>query len=146
MFDLIRDAPIEEKRAWILLTVSATAYTAYLLTLTQQARHTPLSDLPYAPALLWSVALSIMASILLSIAVSIASPRHANRKDQRDADIHRIGEYTGQSFLVIGGVAALIMSMLEIDHFWIANALYLAFVLSALLGSAAKIVMYRKGL
>ena len=37
------------------------------------------------------------------------------------------------------------MSMAELNHFWIANAIYLAFGLSSLLGSAAKIVAYRRG-
>ena len=36
--------------------------------------------------------------------------------------------------------------MLEVDWFWIANALYLGFVLSALLGSVTKIGLYRRGL
>ncbi len=37
------------------------------------------------------------------------------------------------------------MSMAELNHFWIANVIYLAFVLSTLLGSAAKIAAYRRG-
>ena len=37
------------------------------------------------------------------------------------------------------------MAMAEADHFWIANVIYLAFVLSAILGSIAKIVAYRRG-
>lgn len=45
----------------------------------------------------------------------------------------------------MGGVAALLMAMAEWDHFWIANVIYLAFVLSAMLGSVAKIVAYRRG-
>ena len=60
-------------------------------------------------------------------------------------EIYRFGEHIGQSFLVVGGVAALIMAMAEWDHFWIANVIYLAFVLSAILGSVAKIVAYRRG-
>ena len=67
------------------------------------------------------------------------------QKDQRDREIHRFGEYIGQSFVVIGGVAALVLAMAEADHFWIANAIYLAFVLSSVLGCAAKIVAYRRG-
>jgi hypothetical protein len=66
-------------------------------------------------------------------------------KDQRDRDIYRLGEYTGQSFVVIGGLAGLILAMLRVDTFWIANAIYLCFVLSALLGSMAKIGLYRFG-
>ena len=37
------------------------------------------------------------------------------------------------------------MSMAELSHFWIANVIYLAFVLATLLGSAARIVAYRRG-
>ena len=77
--------------------------------------------------------------------MGIFSPREAGKKDQRDREIYRFGEYIGQSFVVIGGVAALLMAMAEWDHFWIANVIYLAFVLSAILGSVAKIVAYRPG-
>ena len=52
---------------------------------------------------------------------------------------------TGQSSVVVGGVAVLIMAMAEVDYFWIADAIYLAFVLSGILGSAAKLVAYRRG-
>jgi len=33
----------------------------------------------------------------------------------------------------------------EVEHFWIANAIYLAYVVAALISSIAKIVVYRKG-
>jgi hypothetical protein len=36
--------------------------------------------------------------------------------------------------------------MAELPYFWIANAVYLAFFLSAALASVAKIVAYRRGL
>jgi hypothetical protein len=38
------------------------------------------------------------------------------------------------------------MAMAELPHFWIANVIYLGFVLSAVLGSTLKIVAYRRGL
>jgi hypothetical protein len=69
----------------------------------------------------------------------------AGKKDQRDREIYRFGEYIGQSFVVIGGVTALLMAMAEWDHFWIANVIYLTFVLSAILGSVTKIIAYRRG-
>jgi hypothetical protein len=46
---------------------------------------------------------------------------------------------------VIGGVAGLALAMGSADRFWIANAIYLGFTLSALVESAAKIVAYRLG-
>ena len=49
----------------------------------------------------------------------------------RDKEIDRLGERVGSSFVVIGGLGALVLAMLDVDCFWIANAMYLAFVLSA---------------
>jgi len=85
------------------------------------------------------------AAIVAHIVVGIASPKDIDKKDQRDREIYRPGEYVGQHFVAIGAVAALGLSMAELNHFWIANVIYLAFVLSTLLGSAAKVVAYRRG-
>ncbi|MGN9838555.1 hypothetical protein ACTMTI_10595 [Nonomuraea sp. H19] len=136
----------EEKRAWIMVVVSLCAYGTYLAIVLGSAGGGPLTEVPYVAPLLWSIGGAIVASIVLHIAVSMAAPRDIGKKDQRDREIHRYGEYTGQWFLVLGGVAALVMAMAELDHFWIANVIYLAFVLSAVLGSVLKIVAYRRGL
>lgn len=135
----------EEKRAWIMLVVSAAAYAAYLIIIVGRAGPTPLAEVPYASALLWSIGIAIGVQILLTIVAGIAAPESAKKKDQRDREIHRLAEYIGQSFVIIGGVAALLMALAELDHFWIANVIYLAFVLSAVLGSVAKIFAYRRG-
>ncbi len=136
---------MEEKRAWIMLVVTVFGYSAYLIVVLRRAGSGPLVDVPYVAALLWTIGAAIVASIVLNIAAAVASPRDAGRKDQRDREIGRFGEHIGQSFVVIGGVAALVMAMAELDHFWIANTVYLAFVLSSLLGSIAKIAAYRWG-
>ena len=136
---------LEEKRAWIMAVVAICAYAVYLIVVLGRAGSVPLVDVPYVATLLWTVGAAIVASIVLHAAASIASPKDAGRKDQRDREIGRFGEHIGQSFVVIGGVAALVMAMAELDHFWIANAVYLAFVLSSLLGSIAKIAAYRWG-
>jgi hypothetical protein len=38
------------------------------------------------------------------------------------------------------------LAMAEFEYFWIANAIYLAFVVSALTASVVKIAAYRRGL
>ncbi|MGW5848911.1 hypothetical protein ACWFQ8_13335 [Streptomyces sp. NPDC055254] len=136
---------VEEKRAWIMIVVSVVSYAVYLAVVLGRAGGLPLAQVPYEQALLWSVGASIAASILLHVAVSALSPEDANVRDQRDREIGRFGEHIGQSFVVIGAVTGLVLAMLEAAPFWIANAIYLAFVLSALLGSATKIVSYRLG-
>jgi hypothetical protein len=135
----------EEKRAWIMAVVAAGTYVAYLAIILGRAGHMALTEVSYVSTLLWTVGISIVASIVLNIVVAMGSPRGADRKDQRDREIGRFGEHIGQSFVVAGGVAALVMAMARLDYFWIANAIYLAFVLSAILGSVAKIFAYRRG-
>jgi hypothetical protein len=49
-------------------------------------------------------------------------------------------------YLVAGAAAALVMAMAKVDYFWIANVVYLGFVLWAVAGSVLKLVAYRRGL
>jgi hypothetical protein len=135
----------EEKRAWIMAVVTVIAYGAYVAVTLGRTGHTPLPEVPYIAAMLWSIGGAIVANIALVIVVAIASPKDCDKKDERDREIYRFGEYVGQSFIVIGAVAALGMSMARLDYFWIANVIYLGFVLSAILGSVARIVAYHRG-
>lgn len=135
----------QEKRAWIMLVVSVAAYATYaVVILSRSGGEHPLAKVPYAAALLWTVGASILASIALEIGLGIVNPRASRLKDERDRRIGQLGDYTGQSFVIIGAVAAMLMAMAGWDRFWIANVIYLGFTLSAILGSVAKIIVYRK--
>ncbi|SEM55105.1 hypothetical protein [Nonomuraea pusilla] len=135
----------EEKLAWNMAVVSAVAYVTYLVLLLGKAGGGPLADVPYAATMLWTIGSAVVVTIVLRVVVAALAPEDADRKDQRDREISRFGEHMGQSFVVTGAVAALGMAMAGVDQFWIANVLYLAFVLSAVTGSVAKIVAYRRG-
>ncbi|GAA0435514.1 hypothetical protein Acor_56010 [Acrocarpospora corrugata] len=136
---------LEEKRAWVLIVVSLGAYTIYVVTILGRAGDGPLADVAYAGALLWTIGGAIVAAIVAHIAMAIAGGHGADRTDERDREINQVTERIGQSFVVIGALAALVMAIAELRHFWIANAVYLAFVLSSVLSSFAKIVAYRRG-
>jgi hypothetical protein len=136
----------EERSAWIMLVVTIAAYGAYAVVIFTRSASMPLSEVPYVGAMLWSIGGAIAGGILLNILSGMLLMRGAPRKDQRDREIYRFGEYVGQSFLVVGGVGALIMAMAEAPHFWIANTVYLAFGLSAACASVAKLAAYRRGL
>jgi hypothetical protein len=47
--------------------------------------------------------------------------------------------------LGIGMVGPFVLALVEADHFWIANAMYLVFVLQAVAGTVMKLVAYRRG-
>lgn len=134
----------EEKRAWIRLIVAVIAYAAYVVTVLRRADGGPLPDVPYTAALLWTIGGAIVASIVAEIGMSVVNPKASRLKDVRDREIGRLGEHTGQAFVVIGAVAAMLMAIAEWDRFWIANVIYLCFVLSAILGGVTKIVLYRR--
>jgi hypothetical protein len=138
-----RIVAFEEKRAWIMLVVSVAAYAAYLIIILGRTADTPLAEVSYVATMLWTIGAAIVVSIVINIAAALAAPRDARKKDQRDREINRLGEHIGQSFVIIGALAALLMALAELDYFWIANVIYLAFVLSAVLGSVAKIFAYR---
>jgi hypothetical protein len=134
----------QEKRAWIMLVVSAAAYAAYAATVLSRAGGHPLPRVSYAAALLWTVGAAILASIVAETALGVVNPRASRLKDARDRQIGQLGDHIGSSFVVIGAVAAMIMAMAGWDRFWIANVIYLCFFLSAILGSVTKVIAYRK--
>ena len=135
----------QEKRAWIMLVVAAGTYAAYVITMVSRANGGPLAEVPYAATLLWTIGAATIASTVAEIVLGIANPRASRDKDVRDREVGRLGDYTGYAFVVIGAVAAMLMAMARWEPFWIANVIYLCFVLSAVLGSVTKVVVYRRG-
>jgi len=136
---------LEERRSWAFLVVAVVAYGVYLATVLAGAASAPLVDVDYVPAMLWSIGSAIVAGIVLGIVLGIFTPRRDQPKDVRDRDIAQLGDRVGQSFLVVGGVAALLLAITEAPYFYIANVMYLCSVLSAVLGSVTRVVVYRRG-
>ncbi|BCJ56580.1 hypothetical protein [Micromonospora endophytica] len=135
----------EERRAWIMLMVSLLAYTGYAAVLLSRAEGGSLTATPYVAAMLWTIGGAMVASILAEIGMGVLNPRASRVTDDRDREIGRLGDRVGQAFVVIGAVAAMLMAMAQWHWFWIANVIYLCFVLSAVVGSLAKVIAYRKG-
>ena len=125
----------EEKGTWVYLVASAGAYVVYLAIVLGRVLSTPVAEVPYISVLLWTTGASIVASIAGRVLVETARPSDSRRSDVRDKEISRFG-----------AGAALCMAMARWDYFWIANVLYLGFVLWAIAGSVLKLVAYRRGL
>jgi hypothetical protein len=134
----------EEKGTWVYLVTSAGAYVVYLVIVLGRALHTPVAQVPYAAVLLWTNGIAITASMVGRGLT--ARPSDSRRGDVRDREIYRLGEYVSRWFLIAGAGAALVMALARWNYFWIANALYLGFVLWAVAGSVVKLVAYRRGL
>ena len=136
----------EEKGTWAYLVASAGAYAVYLAIILGRLVQTPVAEVPYISVLLWTTGASMVASTAGRVLLETASRSDSRQRDVRDKEIYRFGEYASRWFLVAGAAAGLCMAMAKWDYFWIANVLYLGFVLWAVAGSVLKLVAYRRGL
>jgi hypothetical protein len=136
----------EEKGTWVYLVTSAGAYAVYLAITLGRLASAPAAQVPYVAVLLWTAGASIIANVVGRVLVETARPSDSRRSDARDKEIYRFGEYASRWFLVAGAAAGLVMAMAKWDYFWIANVIYLGFVLWAVAGSVLKLVAYRRGL
>ena len=137
---------VEEKRAWAMAITAVVGYAVYVLIVLLGRDGRPLTETPYAGALLWTILFGIVVGITTGIWFGVAARNDGLQADERDREIGRFGDHIGQSFVVIGGISAMALAVFEAPYFWIANVLYLCFVLSAVLGSLAKISAYRRGI
>jgi hypothetical protein len=138
----------EEKNTWVFAVIAPLGYLVYLALLFGGGQ--PFSATgyvwPMVGTILGAVVAGILGGIAVGIVTSVVSGEEAGKSDLRDKQINRFGEQIGNSFIVIGGVGALILCFVQAEHFWIANLLYLCFVLAGILSSVAKLIAYRKGL
>ena len=159
--------PFEEKVTWVSLVVGIVVPIWYFATVLGQLGETAAADIAYQRPLVIAIIASIVLTIAGAIATGIATgiggevraeitaqatgqrpattTDEIGRSDERDADISRRGDLIGFYAASAGLVVVLVITMLEYDHFWIANALYLSFVIASLVSGVAKIVAYRRG-
>ena len=136
----------EEKGKWVYLTVSTLAFVTYVGIILSKAQNMALAEVSYASTLLWVLGISITVTILSQIAIAIAKPGEADRKDIRDKEINRFGDNVGGIVLGVAMIVPFLFALNGVSHFWIANTMYAAFLLSAVVSSIVKIVAYRRGL
>ena len=136
----------EEKGTWAYLVTSAAGYAVYVVIVLGQVLRMPVAHVSYVPVLLWTAGASMVASTVVRTLIETAAPSDSRRGDVRDKEISRFGEHASRWFVVAGAAAGLVMAMVRWDYFWIANVIYLGFVLWAVAGSVVKIVAYRRGL
>ncbi|MDQ0615189.1 Mg/Co/Ni transporter MgtE [Microbacterium sp. W4I4] len=92
------------------------------------------------------IALSILITIVWGIVAGIRDKEDATASDLRDRDISRMGGRVEQAFLVIAGLAVIVLCALDVDLFWIANTMFAGFVVASIVGGIARVIAYRRGL
>ena len=135
----------EEKRTWISALVGVVVPVAYLATVLAKVPGADVATIAYVGPMLTSIGIGIGVGMVLTIVAGMLPPADADRTDERDREINRRGEHVGFYAMSIAAIVPLVLTMAKAEHFWIAHALYLAFVLAALVSAVVKIVAYRRG-
>jgi hypothetical protein len=135
----------EEKGVWIELVVAIATYIVYAILVIGEVSRSSVASAHYVPLMLSAIGASIIATVIVRTVVSTVSPRDAGKRDIRDRQIFRIGEYVGRWAVIGGALVALILTMFKVEYFWIANVIYLAFFLAAVLAGSVKLSSYRRG-
>ena len=135
-----------EKGAWTYLLASLLVWAGYVVVILDQADGGPLAEVRYVPTLLWAVGISMLVNMVGRVVFEIVRPSDSHLSDERDKAIDRRGEYVAGIVLAVGVLGPFVLALTEAAHFWIANAIFTAYVLSAVVGSLVKIVGYRRGL
>ena len=140
----------EERNVWTALIVSIITMTAYVIVILQSAGGGPLTDVDWFPIMLWTIGISIGATIILSILWGLFAgakdPDGVGRSDERDRDINRMGSGVEQSFIVIAGLGVIALCAVGADVFWIANTMFAGFAVATVIGGIARVIAYRRGL
>jgi hypothetical protein len=133
----------EEKRAWIYLVITLGLPATYFVVMWGRLADGPVSEIAYVWPMLITIGVAVGLDIVSNVIAAIAAPKEAGKKDERDVQIGRYGLHVEYLLLVLGAVGALGLTMANYEHFWIANAIYLSFVLSSVCGNVARITAYR---
>ena len=136
----------EERGVWAYLLSSAAAYIAYLSIVVPRLFHTPAAQVSYLVPLLVTTLASVFIATVVRSVLEVARPSDSSKADARDRDIARFGAYASRWFVVGGAMAGFFLALRRVDYFWIANVIYLGFVLWAVVGSVLRLVAYRRGL
>ncbi|WP_433617766.1 hypothetical protein ACQP2P_19030 [Dactylosporangium sp. CA-139114] len=136
----------QEKRAWIYAVVAVVVYAGYVTALLLRMPAEGLTATHYVMPLLVAVGASMVLNVAAVTVAAGAAPKDVQPTDERDRAIGRLGEYAGFYVMSVAALVPLVLAMREAPYFWIANSLYLAFVLAAVASAAVKIVAYRRGM
>jgi hypothetical protein len=134
-----------EKTTWVYGAVTLVTYGIYVGIILTRANGGPLADVAYAGPMLGAIGGAIVAGIIASTLITTIWAREGTQQDERDTAIDRYGDVIGYWVSSVGVVGALLLTMADFDRFWIANAIYLAYVLAALVSTAAKLIAHRRG-
>jgi len=137
----------EEKSQWAYGFASLVAPAVYLTWLARQVDVAGgVENIDYVGTMLWAIGAGIILNVVGGIFVRASNPAEADKRDARDRDIVRRGNAVGFIMFSTLIVGPFVLAMRDAETFWIANAIYVAYVVTAITTVIVKATLYRKGM
>jgi hypothetical protein len=132
-----------ERNTWLYAFLVPVTSLAYFAVIVPRLFSQPASQIAWAGPMLWAIGASVAGTIVGAILIGIVTGGRDTDADVRDKQIDRFGDRIAQAITAFGAAGVLALAMLEVDQFWIGNALFLCGSIGATWGAIAKIRAYR---
>jgi len=132
-----------ERTAWTYAVVIPAGTLAYLAVVVPRVLTQPVAEVAWAGPMLWSMGLTIVASILGAIVLAVVVRDHEGRLDVRDTQIERTGDRVAFIWTAAGAVVVLPLAMLEVDWFWIGSSVFVLAAIGSTCGAVVQIRAHR---
>ncbi|MBG0827147.1 hypothetical protein HS041_05155 [Planomonospora sp. ID67723] len=132
-----------ERNTWLYAVLVPVTSLAYFGVVVPHLFERPAAEVSWTVPMLWAIGATIAGGIVGSIVLAVAARDHRVESDVRDRQIERYGDRVAQAITAFGAAVVLALAMLEVDHFWIGNALFLIGAVGATWGAVMKIRAYR---
>ena len=136
----------KERGTYIDLIVAVGVFAKYVLDIYRLQLEAPLTEVAFRDPMFYAILISVVATIILHIVYAILSGSKDTQEDQRDRQISRFGDWVGMFPLASGAMLGLLLAMFDQPHFWIANAIFVGFFVSSVVGSVVRLWAYRRGM
>jgi len=122
----------------------------YASAIVPQLDNVPVEEISYGKKMIIAIIAHVVFVIGASILIAIKDRNGLNGKfesgDERDRRLEVRADAIGGNILSALIVPSLIMLMMDVQAFWIANALFLSLALTAMLSFVIKAIDYRRGI
>lgn len=135
----------EERHTWAGTVIGLAAIAVYIVVIAGRAQDSPLTDVEWG----WPMLVTVLAAggVYGLVYLGLRLRQRGERvMDARDIEIDRYGELAGKGLVSATVTAAIVMLALGVDTFWVAHTLFGGAYLGSLIGTVAKLAVYRGGL
>ena len=134
-----------QKSALTMTAILVVVFGGYFALVLGQIASSPAREITYMGLMVPVIILLVLLAAVSHIVIAIAAPGQVGAEDERDRLINLRGQRVAGYVLAVGTFTGLGLAMIEVDAFWIAQALLAAIVAAEITEGAAKLVMYRRG-